>query len=93
MTSKVLIDVEGTALKNSLRLCLNQLDLAFAVRDGFMMITEDGQALPAYEDPFLIVGHCLLALIAAGLGGALAPLVSDARGRTLRSSLDPSGPA
>ncbi len=81
MTSKVLIDVEGTALKNSLRQCLNQLDLAFAVRDGFMMITANGQALPAYEDPFLIVGHCLLALIAAGLGGALAPLVSDARGR------------
>jgi hypothetical protein len=93
MTSKVQIDVEGVALKNSLRRCLKQLDLAFAVRDGFLMITANGQALPAYEDPFLIVGHCLLALIAAGLGGVLAPLVSDARARTMTSSIDPSGPA
>jgi hypothetical protein len=36
--------------------------------------------LPAYEDPFLIVGHCLLALVAAGIGGVLAPVVADRRG-------------
>jgi hypothetical protein len=29
------------------------------------------------DDPFQIVGHCLLALIAAGLGGLAAPLVCD----------------
>ena len=40
MTSKVLIDVEGAALKNSLWRCLNQLDLTYAVRDGWMLITE-----------------------------------------------------
>ena len=93
MQSKVLIDVEGIALKNSLQRCLNQLDIDFAVRDRVLMITAKGQALPAYEDPFLIVGHCLLALIAAGLGGVLAPLVSDTRGRQFASSRDPTGPA
>jgi len=36
-------------------------------------------------DPVLIVGQCLLALIAAGLGGVLAPLVSDLR--PLRASV------
>jgi hypothetical protein len=81
MASKVFIDVEGTTVKHSLSLCLKQLDLTFAVRDGFLMITEAGTVLPVYEDPFLIVGHCFLALIAAAVGGVLAPLVSDARGR------------
>ncbi len=81
MTSTVIIDVEGAALKNSLTRCLRQLDLTFAVRDGFMMITDEGRPLPAYEDPFLIVGHCVLALVAAALGGVLAPLVADRRGR------------
>jgi hypothetical protein len=81
MASKVEIDVEGAALKNSLARCLRKLDLTYVVRDGFLMITEAGAPLPAYEDPFLIVGHCLLALLAAALGGVLAPLVADARGR------------
>ena len=85
MTSKVIIDVEGTALKNSLALCLRQCDLSFTVRDGFLMITEAGRPLPAYADPFLIVGHCLLALLAATVGGVLAPLVADARGRQSRA--------
>ena len=78
MASKVRIDVEGAALKNSLARFLKQLDLTYTVRNGFLMITEVGAPLPAYEDPFLIVGHCLLALIASGLGGVLAPLVADA---------------
>ena len=81
MTSTVKIDVEGAPLKNSLARCLRQLDLTFAVRDGFLMITESGAALPVYEDPFLIVGHCLLALIAAGTGAAMVPLVADTHHR------------
>ena len=28
------------------------------------------------EDPYLIVGHCLLALLAAGFGGVAAPLLA-----------------
>jgi hypothetical protein len=43
-------------------------------------------------DPLMVVGHCLLALIAAGLGGVLAPLVSDAsRDRPGRSTEDQAG--
>jgi hypothetical protein len=32
--------------------------------------------LPIYDDPFLTVGNCLLAALAAGLGGVLAPFVA-----------------
>ena len=89
MSSTVIVDIEGTALKNSLARCLKQLDLSYVVRDGFLMITESGAPLPVYEDPFLIVGHCLTAL---DRGRArwriLAPLVADARART---SIDERG--
>ena len=81
MASKVQIDMEGSAPKNSLARCLRQLDLTYSVKDGFLMVNDIGPVLPVFEDPFLIVGHCLLALLAAGVGGALAPLVADARSR------------
>ena len=42
MASKVRIDVEGAALKNSLARFLKQLDLTYTVRNGFLMITEVG---------------------------------------------------
>jgi hypothetical protein len=38
------------------------------------------------EDPFLIVGHCLLALLAAGFGAVAAPLVADHGTRWISSS-------
>jgi hypothetical protein len=75
--STMVIDLEGVALKTSLRLCLAQLDLAYNIRDGVLLITSEESAVtPVYQDPFLITGHCLLALLAAGLGGIAAPLVS-----------------
>ena len=73
------IDIEGAPLRNSLARCLRQLDLTFVVRDGFLMISEAGAALPVYEDPFLIVGHCVLALLAAGVGGVVALVVAGER--------------
>jgi hypothetical protein len=80
MTSTVVIDLEGVALKTTLRLCLKQLGLSYAIRDGLLMITsEESEVTPVYQDTFLIVGHCLLALLAAGLGGIVAPLVFDMR--------------
>ena len=45
------------------------------------MITESRAALPVNEDAFLIVGHCVVALLVAGLGGVVATLVPDTRGR------------
>ncbi len=77
--SVVHLDFDGVPLKTTLTLCLKQLDLAYCIRDGVLVISFVENASPMYEDPFLISGHCLFALFAAALGGALAPLVSDWR--------------
>jgi len=74
------IDLEGVPLKTTLRLCLKQLGLAYSVQDGYLRIsTEEDVVSSTLDDPFLIVGHCLLALLAGGLGGILAPMVSEVR--------------
>jgi hypothetical protein len=45
------------------------------------------------EDPYLIVGHCLLARLAAGFGAMAAPFVADARrGPFGRAASEPSLP-
>jgi hypothetical protein len=78
--STVTIDLEGVPLRETLRLCLKQLGLCYEVRDGRLRITdEQEQPEPGLEDPFLIVGHCLLALLAAGFGALAAPMVAEAR--------------
>jgi hypothetical protein len=87
MSSTVQIDVEGVALRTSLRLCLDQLFLTYRIRDGLILITsKESSVTPVYEDPFLIVGHCLLALAAAGVGGIVAPLVLDRRRPSVRNT-------
>jgi hypothetical protein len=83
------IDLEGVTLGTSLRLCLRQLDLAYVVKDGLLLITsaedENNLVNSPNDDPFQIVGHCLLAVIAAALGGVAAPFVCDrARGQAGR---------
>ena len=85
--STVQIDLEGVPLNETLRLCLKQLGLTYQIKDGHLRITsEDEYPEPQLDDPFLIVGHCLLALIAAAIGGVLAPLVSAvSRGRPDRT--------
>jgi hypothetical protein len=82
MTSTVRgVDLEGVPLGTALSLCLKQLDLQHVVKDGLLLITSvesEDQTIPSqFNDPFQIVGHCLLALIAAALGGAAAPFVCD----------------
>ena len=77
-SSTVTIDADGLPLKTTLRLCLRQLDLDFSVQDGYVLITSEDQVASDLEDPFLIVGHCLLALLAAGFGAVAAPLISRA---------------
>ncbi len=71
------IELDGVPLRVTLRLCLNQLDLAFGVTDGYLLITSkesfDQALLSAPEDAYQAVGHCVLALIAAGIGGLVAP--------------------
>ena len=53
MASTVLnLDFDAIPVKDGLRLCLKQLDLAFCVRDGFVMISDgDSATIPVYEDP------------------------------------------
>jgi len=75
------MNFEGVPLGTSLEFGLKQLNLAFVVKDGLLVITSIPSAeyltgVP-FDDPFQIVGHCLLAVIAAGLGGVAAPLACD----------------
>jgi hypothetical protein len=75
------IDLDGVSLGTSLSRCLRQLDRQYVVKDGLQLVTSaesEEQLVPSqYTDPFQIVGHCLMAPIAAGLGGAAAPVVCD----------------
>jgi hypothetical protein len=79
LTSVLRLDLDGVPLETSLYLCLKQLDLAYSIRDGILVINSVESGSPVYEDPFLIGGHCVVALFAAALGGAVAPLVSAPR--------------
>jgi hypothetical protein len=60
---------------------LKQFDLAYVVEDELLLISSwesvDGYRywMSPRKDPFLTVGHCLLALISAGFGAVAAPLV------------------
>jgi hypothetical protein len=74
--STVKIDLDGVPLATTLHLILKQLGLSYSVRDGLVLITSTESAFtPIYEDPYLVAGHCLLALLAAAIGAMLAPLV------------------
>jgi hypothetical protein len=62
------------------------LDLTYEVREGMLFIasTERQEALrrqvvPPLDHSYLVAGHCVLALIAAVIGGVLAPIISDRR--------------
>jgi hypothetical protein len=80
MSSKVSLNFEGVPLKSSLAYLLKQLELTYCVKSGFLQIIsdseEEAELMPRFENPFLIVGHSLLALLAAGLGGLVAPIVA-----------------
>ena len=74
------IELEGVELKSGLRLALAQRGLGYNVRNGYLRITSAEYArTPIFLDPFIIVGHCLLALLAAGCGAILSPLVPGKR--------------
>jgi hypothetical protein len=83
MTSTVIFDVEDVPLQTSLHICLQQLGLAYRVKDGYLWISCDSEweseLLPSAENPFVIVGHSVLALVAAALGGIAAPIIAARR--------------
>ena len=75
---RVSIDRENIPLKNALRLCLSPLGLTYRIQAGYVRIIPDEYRPPAaYDDPVMIAGHSLLALIAAASGGVAAPIVSS----------------
>jgi hypothetical protein len=93
MWSTVAFDLDGVPLKTSLRLFLKQLDLAYMIRDGLLLITSAERAVtPIYQAPILIVGHCLVTLLAAGLGGIVAPLVAGVRRKPATGAIDGLSP-
>ena len=78
LNSTVQIDIDGVPLKTTLKLCLRELGLDYIVKNGCLWISneEEEEIEPEGDGSFRIVGHSLLALIAAAIGGVLAPLVS-----------------
>jgi hypothetical protein len=71
------IDIEGVPLRTTLRLGLTQFGLDYVLEDGYLRITCEEQVTASdFQDPFLIVGHCLLSLVAAGFGSIVAPFVA-----------------
>ena len=74
------IDLDGLPARTVLRLCLDQFDLTYHVRNGTLVIDskegEEEAEFAAARDAYQVVGHCLLALISAAIGGGLTVLLS-----------------
>ncbi len=78
MQSTVQIDLEGCRLETTLRLALRQLGMHHFIMNGMLYITSSSSGDRDDQiDYYLLVGHCLLALISAGLGAFLVPLVAN----------------
>ncbi len=76
------IDRANIPAEDALRLCLGQIGLTYRVQSGYVRIVPDAyEPLPFAEDPVMIAGHSLLALVAAAFGGAGAVFVECFCGR------------
>jgi hypothetical protein len=82
LQSPVSLVLEGVPLRTCLDCLLRQINLAYEIKGGLIEVVSEidriehrGYNEPAYEDPLLLTGHCLLALAAAGLGALFALLV------------------
>ena len=81
-SSPVTLVMHGVPLRTTLKLLLDRIGLTYGIKGGVLLITSEStyeEFDRAYDDPFLLTGQCLLALVAAGVGGLLAPLVHDSR--------------
>jgi hypothetical protein len=85
--SSVSVSLDGVPLRTTLRLMLDQLGLRYEVKDGVLTITSKSSS-SASSSPalavFTTVGHCLIALLAACLGGIA--------GRVLYATRDEANP-
>ncbi len=94
LESPVTINLENVPLRTSLDLALNQLGLTYVVKGGVIEVnTGTDPDTVACSDPFLVVGQCLLALLAAGFGCALGALIhcpeSEQADNTVASPIRP----
>lgn len=84
MKSPVTLNLEGIPLRKSLKLVLSQLDLTFTVNEGLLAITSKITLATAREtqiESFRRVGHCLLAMLFALLGGCVGRILHATRDR------------
>ena len=79
LTMAVQIDLEGVPLKETLRLCLKHLGCAYDIRDGHLRIALEEDISQEPASPIRVVGHCLLAMFAAGFGLLGGLLISATR--------------
>ncbi len=76
------IDCDNIPARAALRLCLAPLGLTYRVRSGYVRIQADAYHPDPFEDdPVMIAGHSLLAMLAAAVGGVAAPIVAGLCGR------------
>jgi len=74
---RVSIDRANTPVREALRIALGPLGLTYRVQSGFIRIFPDAyQPAPFPEDPVMIAGHSLIAMVAAAFGGAAAPIMA-----------------
>ncbi len=71
------VELDDVPIKVALRMILAQLDLAYRIRDGVVIISsaESNARFPSsvsYLGSYTLACHCLLALIAAGFGAIAA---------------------
>lgn len=76
-TLRVSIDCKNTSMRDALRVALGPLGMTYRVQSGYIRVYPDAyQPAPFDEDPVMIAGHSLIALIAAAFGGLAAPMVA-----------------
>ena len=83
LETSVEMDLDEVPLRTTLDLALGQASLSYTVKGGVLLLASafDGpDHIPtATSDPYLAIGHSLLALLAAGLGGVLASFLFGPR--------------
>lgn len=73
---RVSIDCEDLPVRDALRIALGPLGLTHRVISGTLRIYPDTYPPPQYaEDPVMIAGYSLIAMIAVAFGGLAAPMI------------------
>jgi hypothetical protein len=76
--SPITFDVEHIPAGEGLSLALEQLGLTYVIENGLVSIKNVDDVATVF-DYRLLLAHCLLAWLAAGLGAVLVPIVAGRR--------------